>query len=151
MCSSDLIDDFRVFDRAVSRLEFRELFQPGSLGEIVAARKDRDLIGEYVAAACDETTAASRAALETARRARDERAEKPLEVMVMRELPQPKTAYVLTRGDYDKRAAAVEPGTPAVLPPFPADQPKNRLGLARWLTDPEHPLLARVTVNRVWQ
>jgi hypothetical protein len=60
-------------------------------------------------------------------------------------------AYVLNRGDYDKRGEPVEPDTPASLPPFPADQPKNRLGLARWLIDPDHPLLARVTVNRLWQ
>ena len=71
--------------------------------------------------------------------------------MVMRDLPQPKMAYILERGDYDKRGAPVEPDTPAALPPFPANQPKNRLGLARWLIDPEHPLLARVTVNRLWQ
>ena len=58
---------------------------------------------------------------------------------------------MLQRGDYDKRGEAVSPDTPAVLPPFPAEQPRNRLGLARWLTDPEHPLLARVTVNRIWQ
>jgi hypothetical protein len=41
--------------------------------------------------------------------------------------------------------------TPAALPPFPKDQPVNRLGLARWLTQPDHPLTARVQVNRVWQ
>lgn len=72
------------------------------------------------------------------------------EMMVMRELPQPKKAYVLTRGEYDKRAEEIGPVTPAFLSPFPKDAPKNRLGYAQWLTAPEHPLTARVTVNRVW-
>jgi hypothetical protein len=69
----------------------------------------------------------------------------------MREMATPKTAYVLTRGEYDQRGDAVGPDTPAVFPPFPAGEPRNRLGLARWLTDPTNPLLARVTVNRLWQ
>jgi len=73
------------------------------------------------------------------------------EIMVMRELPQPKKAYLLTRGEYDKRTEEVGPVTPAALTPFPKDAPKNRLGYARWLTAPEHPLTARVTVNRLWQ
>ena len=73
------------------------------------------------------------------------------ELMVMNELPQPKKAYVLTRGEYDKRGEEVGPQTPEVLPPFPKAAPKNRLGYARWLTAPEHPLMARVTVNRLWQ
>jgi hypothetical protein len=146
-----LVDEFRVFDRRLSNLEVRDLFQPGAIKDAVAAKQDGELIGGYVAAAFDETAAAKRASLEAARRARDDLAERPQEIMVMRELPQPKPAYVLNRGDYDKRGEPVEPDTPAVLPPFPADQPKNRLGLARWLTNPDHPLLARVTVNRVWQ
>jgi hypothetical protein len=73
------------------------------------------------------------------------------EIMVMRELPQPKKAYVLTRGEYDKRTDEVGPVTPASLSPFPKGAPANRLGLAKWLTAPDHPLTARVTVNRVWQ
>jgi hypothetical protein len=60
-------------------------------------------------------------------------------------------AYVLFRGDYDKRRDKVEPATPRALPPMPPDLPKNRLGFARWLLRPEHPLTARVTVNRFWQ
>lgn len=73
------------------------------------------------------------------------------ELMVMKELPQPKKAYVLTRGEYDKRGEEVGPQTPAALSPFPKGAPKNRLGYAQWLTAPEHPLMARVTVNRLWQ
>jgi len=73
------------------------------------------------------------------------------ELMVMKELPQPKKAYVLTRGEYDKRGEEVGPTTSASLSPFPKGAPKNRLGYAQWLTAPEHPLMARVTVNRLWQ
>ncbi len=72
------------------------------------------------------------------------------EIMIMRELPQPKKAYVLTRGEYDKRGEEVLPQTPAVLSPFPKNAPRNRLGYAQWLTAPDHPLTARVTVNRIW-
>jgi len=146
-----LVDDFRVFDRALSALEIRELVEPGAIRAAIEAKTDAELVGGYVAAAFDEGAAQRRTALEQARRARDDLAEQPAEIMVMRDLAQPKMAYVLERGEYDKRREPVEPGTPASLPPFPADQPKTRLGLARWLIDPEHPLLARVTVNRLWQ
>ena len=146
-----LVDDFRVFDRALSLLEVRDCFAPGSLAETLAAGSDLEAIAGYVAAAADNDAADKRQILEDARRARDDLAEKPPEIMVMRERAEPKQAYVLNRGDYDKRGEPVGPTTPAVLPPFPADQPRNRLGLARWLTDPDHPLLARVTVNRFWQ
>ena len=146
-----LVDDFRVFERELAPLEIRELAEPGAIVAAITARQSAELLGGYLAAAFDEPAAAKRKALEETRRSRDDLAEKPTEIMVMRDLPQPKMAYVLERGDYDKRGEAVEPGTPAALPPFPADRPKNRLGLAEWLIDPEHPLLARVTVNRIWQ
>lgn len=60
-------------------------------------------------------------------------------------------AYILYRGEYDKRRDRVTADTPRVLPPLPPELPRNRLGLARWLLRPEHPLTARVTVNRFWQ
>jgi mono/diheme cytochrome c family protein len=71
--------------------------------------------------------------------------------LVMRETPTPKDAFVLIRGQYDKHGDKVTRGTPAFLPPLPKDAPLNRLGLARWLTEPNHPLTARVYVNRLWQ
>jgi cytochrome c553 len=70
---------------------------------------------------------------------------------VAHERSEPAVAYVLFRGDYDKRRDEVKPGTPAALPPMPAGVPQNRLGFAKWLLLPEHPLTARVTVNRFWQ
>jgi len=70
---------------------------------------------------------------------------------VMNEAQESPKAYVLMRGDYDKRGIEVKPATPKVLPAMAEGLPANRLGLAKWLLQPEHPLTARVTVNRFWQ
>jgi hypothetical protein len=70
---------------------------------------------------------------------------------VWSEKPGEPTAHILFRGDYDKRRDQVKAATPAILPPFPEGAPNNRLGLAKWLLKPDHPLTVRVTVNRFWQ
>jgi hypothetical protein len=59
-------------------------------------------------------------------------------------------AHVLIRGQYDHEGDKVMAAVPGALPPLPAGEPANRLGLARWLTEPDHPLTARVNVNRFW-
>lgn len=71
--------------------------------------------------------------------------------MVMRELPKPREARLLVRGQYDKPGDLVMAALPQVLPTLPAGAPVNRLGLAQWLVDPAHPLTARVWVNRQWE
>ena len=71
--------------------------------------------------------------------------------MVLQELSEPRQTHLLKRGVYDQPGDAVAPAVPAVLSPSPTDAPVNRLGLAKWLIDPAHPLTARVTVNRYWQ
>jgi hypothetical protein len=74
-----------------------------------------------------------------------------VKVMVMDDAT-PRETRILTVGAYDKpKGDKLDAGTPAVLNPWPDGAPRNRLGLARWLTDPANPLLARVTVNRYWQ
>lgn len=73
---------------------------------------------------------------------------------VMKDMPKPKEAFVMLRGAYDKPGDKVEPGVPAVFPQLKLKDAKarpSRLDLARWLVAPEHPLTARVTVNRLWQ
>ena len=72
--------------------------------------------------------------------------------MVMAERATPRTTHVLTRGSYTAPGEVVTPEVPAALGvPWPSGSPRNRLGLAKWLTDPAHPLTARVAVNRLWQ
>jgi hypothetical protein len=70
--------------------------------------------------------------------------------MVSGELATPRAVHVLTRGRYDQPGERVAPGTPAFLPPLPADAPPDRRALAAWLFAPEQPLVARVAVNRFW-
>ena len=71
--------------------------------------------------------------------------------LVMRELPQPRATAVMTRGNFLDPGESVQPGTPAILhPSTSATAQPTRLDLARWLVDPENPLVARVTVNRWW-
>lgn len=70
---------------------------------------------------------------------------------VMQEREEAAMAYVLFRGEYTQRKEIVTPATPEALPAMPASWPQNRLGFAKWLLLPEHPLTTRVTVNRFWQ
>ncbi len=71
--------------------------------------------------------------------------------MVMQEMSAPRDTFLLLRGQYDKKGEKVRAATPARLPPLPNGAPPNRLGLARWLVSADHPLTARVAVNRYWQ
>ncbi len=71
-------------------------------------------------------------------------------VMIMSD-DKPRETSILSRGEYLNPTEKVSFATPAFLPSQPADAPKNRLGFAQWLMAAEHPLTARVQVNRFWQ
>jgi hypothetical protein len=72
-------------------------------------------------------------------------------VMVMAVAEQPRPTHVLHRGDYLQPGEVVTAGTPAVLPPLDGEGTPDRLALAQWLISDDHPLTARVAVNRFWQ
>ncbi len=76
----------------------------------------------------------------------------PTSMVMEDQRENPRMTYILNRGQYDRpiKDQPVQPGVPSVLPSLPEDVPNNRLGLARWLTLPDHPLTSRVAVNRFW-
>ncbi len=108
----------------------------------------------YVARPVNADLAERRRAWEEARAARMVADEAIAGTFIYRDEPQPREAFVMIRGQYDKPGDKVEPAVPAILPPLTRESPENRptrLDLARWLVAPEHPLTARVAVNRFWQ
>ena len=152
-----VIDDFRVFERELSGLEALATHDATAANDLLGkplgqlSKDERQMLNEYFRAALDADLQKKLADLKAARAELTSLSDGINEIMVMRELPQPKKAYVLLRGQYVEHRDEVHGGTPAALPPMPAGAPMNRLGLARWLTSPNHPLTARVTVNRFWQ
>ena len=143
------VDDFAIYGRVLTALEVAH----------VAGRDDFKAAWSAKAPELFETFlvtahAPFQQALTELFAARDEQRKliNPIpEIMAMREMAAPKPAFILKRGNYDQPSQAVTADTPRVLPPFTTNAPRNRLGLAQWLVDPEHPLMARVTVNRLWQ
>jgi len=158
-----LVDEVRVYSRALEPAEARILSAAATPGEIVAkpraartAAESEKLRAYFLATVAP---ADIRDAVERLREVREQRKkfyDDIPTVMVMEEMTTPRDAFVLVRGQYDKKAEKVAPGVPSVLPgPRTAvahapDSP-NRLEFARWLVAPENPLTARVAVNRMWQ
>jgi hypothetical protein len=151
------VDEFKVFDRKLSELEaycfangvsVRELLGNGELDKKTLSDP---LLGDFLQALYDKERTEMLEALKNARSNYSRLQDQIAEIMVMRELPLPRESFVLERGMYDSPAKRVFPSTPKFLPAMDESLPRNRLGLARWLTDPGNPLTSRVAVNRFWQ
>jgi hypothetical protein len=137
-----LVDDLQVFDRALTAAEVA-----GSL-----ARDERDgAVLEHFLARYHAPYIAVADELAALRREENRLVARVPEIMVMEEMPEPRPAHLLARGAYDAPGEVVPRETPASLPPFPQGQPRDRLGLAGWVTDRDNPLTARVAVNRIWR
>jgi len=143
-----MVDEVSIHLRAVSGLEVLSLFTGQDISGIVSTPEQ---IKEYYHSAVDSNARELTAKLNAARAAYRDAERGVREIVTMRETAEPVPAYVLDRGDYTSIGEKVGRETPGWLPPFPEEQPRNRLGFAKWLVSPDHPLTARVTINRIWQ
>ena len=150
------VQDLRLFDRALTGLEVGGLVAAAKAADALSKGDKRtpaeaDALLDWFLAAEDAGYRNLIVELAAARQREAELRGRGTVAHVAAEKPTPPEAYVLHRGEYDRRREKVAPATPAVLPGLPADAPRNRLGFADWLLRPDHPLTARVTVNRFWQ
>lgn len=145
-----LVDEFKVFDRDLTALEIERLVSLESGLAFEPREADRALWQQFYLATSEPEISSAKAKIRALRESISKLHDPIPEIMVMQETT-PRATYVLTRGAYDAPGEQVQRGTPTSFLPMQADWPRNRLGLAYWLVDAQHPLTARVTVNRFWQ
>ena len=149
------IDELMVFDRLLDEDEVQALASGNPLVGILATdpehrteEQDRQLIDAHLRTTPDTASVLDKHAGVKKRLARLEQAFPS--TLVMEERSENREAFLLLRGEYDNRGERVYPNVPAALPKSNSDS-QSRLSLAQWLVDKDHPLTARVTVNRIWQ
>jgi hypothetical protein len=155
------IDEVRIHAAVLTPEEAEVAAEVASLTEIASlapARRTpgqaRKLAAYYLDQRAPEAIRTASRRLGELRKQRAEMIEAFPTTMVMEEMPVPRDTFVLVRGQYDKPGDRVSPDVPAALAgggTTPGSHPRNRLEFARWLVRPDHPLTARVVVNRFWQ
>jgi len=160
------IDDVQVYSLAISESQAASLAQGDSIGQLAKVlatpakertEDQRKQIRDYYLTFVDTEDRRLRTELATLPKLREEIEKAIPATMVMAEPAEPRPIFVLKRGQYDQRAEEVGPGVPKALSTFSSvsdsgpPEIRTRLDLARWLTDPRHPLTARVAVNRLWE
>ncbi|AXT56760.1 DUF1553 domain-containing protein [Aquimarina sp. AD1] len=152
-----IVDDLKVFTKELTPLEVLKLSDTKLLKPLISKTSkelsdtDKKLLTDYYLSAKSIPTREAISSLQEVRTMQADNADNIKEIMVMKDSPGIRKTYLLERGQYDAHGEEVFSNTPNSLPAMSEDLPKNRLGLAKWLTDSKHPLTARVAVNRYWQ
>ena len=152
-----LLQDVRLYNRLLPPAEVASLARSPQLAKIVAKAADQRTpeettqIFNWYVMTLDAPSLALKDGLANLEEEKAGIRARSAVTHVMQEKDSEAEAFILKRGAYDQRGERLTPATPAVLPAMAPELPRNRLGLAQWLLRPEHPLTARVTVNRFWQ
>ena len=148
------IDELAVYDHEISPLEVMKLSREFRVAATPADETTISLTDltrfEHYLLRDDEPYQTASKELQALRNQENELVTLVKQIMTMQELPEPRPTHVLKRGAYDSLGELVTADTPASILPFPAEFPRNRLGLAKWMTDDRNPLTSRVAVNRLW-
>lgn len=151
------LQDLRIYDRALSASEVDALKNASRTAWIVSkpadkrAEADKNEIFTWWLPSKDETFKTTLAQVRVLQQEESIIKGRGTVAHVMQEKSGDAMAYVLKRGEYDKRLDPVKPDTPKMLPAMAGTLPRNRIGLAEWIMQADQPLTARVTVNRFWQ
>jgi len=152
--TNGMVDEVKVFDRELTKIEIDLIagkdISYNELEWSALVEDQRQQLFDYQIIT-DEKFASKQRDLKNFRMQSNLLEEPIFEVMVMDEMPEPRQAFVLARGAYDQQLEPVNPGTPLSVLSYEDNFEPDRMGLARWLFDPDNPLPARVTVNRFWQ
>jgi mono/diheme cytochrome c family protein len=144
------LQDFRFYDKALTADEVARLAMAG-LAQ-TPAMADNDALKDLYRATYDRSSQRLAARLSTLEAKAAQVRKRGATTLVIEEKTDSKPmAHVLLRGNYTTEGEEVSATTPAALPPMAPDAPRNRLGLARWIMSRQDPLVARVTVNRLWE
>lgn len=153
-----VFDEFRAYKRELSALEARQLAGEADLiasllktpaGALTLAQKEQ--LFEYYLLSYDQAYEQVQEKLFAEYGKENELLTNQEEVMIYAERKGLRPTFLLERGEYDAPTEEVFAATPEAILPMDDKLPKNRLGLAQWLLSEEHPLFARVAINRFWQ
>ena len=149
------IQDVFLYARALEPSEVTTLSKLGALRQSLAGKpnaQQKEALREHYLLNRDETfKLASNAVARLNAEQAAIRARSPLTHVQEEKMDSPAMANILIRGAYDKKGDAVPAEIPSALGKLPADAPRNRLGLAKWIVSEANTLTTRVTVNRMWQ
>ncbi len=152
-----VVDDILVFKKELSAFEVLQISDSNQLKSIIDKPEkelnldEKEILQQYYITNHSRPYKSLLNELAKTRKIQIDSIEPVQEIMVMKEMKEPRETYLLNLGQYDQHGERVYPNMPQNILVFADTLPRNRLGLAKWLTSKDNPLTARVTVNRYWK
>ena len=151
------IDDVRFYNRQLNDSEVSQIALAAEIEPLLKidpAQRSSDQtkrLRDFYLTQFDSVYRDQAAAIQTLRERETALRREMATTLVFRERTDKRPAHFLERGEYDRKGDEVQRITPVIFPPMDDDLPRDRLGFAKWLVSADHPLTARVAVNRFWQ